>query len=160
MRVIFTNADHAPIDRGMELLLRQVCSMAGRHYYYIKNIRPEVSLTLASVEEITEVNQAHRGLNQPTDVLSFPSTRGVNPSQRPGVLPPTVNLGDMIICVDIAKEQAQEYGHSFTREMAFLAAHGMLHLLGFDHIQPADEQAMLAAQEDILYRLHISRALL
>lgn len=157
MRTIFTNLDIDPIDKGMEITMRQVLSLAARHYWHDRAVNPEVGLTIATTAEIAQLNQDHRAKAGATDVLSFPSTKTTVPSVYPGIKKPTVNLGDIIICLDTAKAQAHEYGHSLERELVFLAVHGLLHLLGYDHIQPADEKIMLAAQADIMAKAGISR---
>ena len=68
-----------------------------------------------------------------------------------------LNVGDVVICLERAKQQATDYGHSLTREMAFLVLHGLLHLLGYDHVQKDDEQKMFAVQDEILKKLKITR---
>ena len=68
-----------------------------------------------------------------------------------------VNIGDIVICLERAKEQAKEYGHSLKRELAFLSLHGLLHLLGYDHIEPEDEKQMIALQKEILDQAGITR---
>jgi len=109
----------------------------------------ELSVCIVGTDEISAMNFSYRNKVGPTDVLSFPAEpiRGMSPQP----------LGDIVICLDVAKMQAAEYGHSLTRELAFLTAHGLMHLLGFDHDEPAKETAMIAAQESILNALGILR---
>jgi len=101
-------------------------------------------------EEIQTLNRDYRNKDTATDVLSFP----VNNELATG---PSISLGDIVICVEVAQKQANEYGHNLDRELAFLLVHGMLHLLGYDHETPEDEAEMCAAQEDILAKLCITR---
>lgn len=103
----------------------------------------EISLTLTTDEEIHKVNREFRGIDRPTDVLSFPMVEyeapadfsGVEKEQADCFNPETgeLMLGDILISVDKVKEQAKKYGHSQRREYAFLIAHSMLHLMGYDH---------------------------
>ena len=127
----------------------------------------EVSLTLTSKESIRELNKEHRGIDKVTDVLSFPLTEFASPADFSGLDPDSFDsfdpesgelfLGDIVICMERAVEQAKEYGHSLKREFAFLIAHSMLHLLGFDHEDPEEEKVMFAKQENVLKNLGIIR---
>lgn len=123
-----------------------------------------VELTIATPDEIKEVNMLARGIDKVTDVLSFPtllSTRKkVEKADYPAdILPDTgeIMLGEIMLCMEKAEEQAKEYGHSLVREVAFLVTHGMLHLFGFDHIEKADEEEMFPLQAEILEKLGITR---
>lgn len=125
----------------------------------------EVSVSFVGEDEIRELNKEYRNNDNVTDVLSFPavenSDRGViNVEEHAADLNPEtwlLNLGDIIICLPRAKAQAKEYGHSLKREVAFLALHSLLHLLGYDHMIPEDEQQMTALQTEILDKLNIKR---
>jgi probable rRNA maturation factor len=118
----------------------------------------EVTLVIVDDEEIRALNDAHRGIDEPTDVLSFPLED--SPLGGPGALsvsprfvtPPEVvrHLGDVVISYPRAEAQAREYGHSIRRELAFLTVHGCLHLLGYDHEEAADREAMRAREEAAL----------
>jgi len=110
----------------------------------------EVNISIMDEDEIRRLNRDFRGLDSATDVLSFPVHDEFIKVQG-------MPLGDIAICMDVARRQADEYGHSLERELAFLVAHGMLHLLGFDHETPEDEAKMLAAQDEILGQLGINR---
>jgi len=110
----------------------------------------EASMTLVSDEEIRTLNHKYRQIDKPTDVLSF--LMG-----EPNHETKAVVLGDVIISVPTAIRQANQYGHSVVREMSFLTVHGMLHLLGYDHISKSDENIMFAKQEAILQKLGITR---
>ena len=115
----------------------------------------ELSLSLVGEGEIKELNRMYRGKDAPTDVLSFSLLEGDEPEILDEEAP--LALGDIVICWRIMAEQAREYGHSTTRELAFLTAHGMYHLLGYDHGTQEDEQVMTALQEEVLMSLGITR---
>ena len=104
-------------------------------------------------EKITELNRDYRGIDRETDVISFALEDGeANINFEFSRL-----LGDIYICVPKMKAQAQEYGHSETREMGFLTIHGLLHLLGYDHMTKEEEKIMFAKQEEILNAYGLKR---
>ncbi|WHZ01778.1 rRNA maturation RNase YbeY [Neobacillus sp. YX16] len=110
----------------------------------------EVSVTFVSNERIHEINQEFRDKDAPTDVISFAMEElGEGEIQLIGAELPRV-LGDIIISIPKAEEQAKEYGHSFIRELGFLSVHGFLHLLGYDHMEKAEEEKMFSRQKEIL----------
>ena len=115
----------------------------------------EVSLMFTDDETIHEMNREYRGIDRPTDVLSFALEEGEEEEIYGG--PEENLLGDIIISVETATRQAEEYGHSVEREMAFLALHGMLHLLGYDHKEEEERKEMRAQEEAILASLGITR---
>jgi len=115
----------------------------------------EVSVTLTNNEYIHKLNKQYRNIDRPTDVLSFALNEGEEPEVVDG---PDINmLGDIIISVERAVEQAAEYGHSVEREMAFLTVHGMLHLLGYDHMEEADRMEMRQEEDYVMGKLGILR---
>ena len=117
----------------------------------------ELSVTFVDNEAIRQINREYRGKDAPTDVISFAMEEmGEDEIEIVGADMPRM-LGDIIISVDRTKEQAEEYGHSFQRELGFLALHGFLHLLGYDHIEKEDEIVMFTKQKDILERYGLSR---
>ena len=100
----------------------------------------EVSITFVTNEAIHEINREYRDKDQPTDVISFAlEEMGEGEVQIIGEGIPRI-LGDIIISTDRTREQAEDYGHSFERELGFLAIHGFLHLLGYDHMTEEDEK--------------------
>ncbi len=109
----------------------------------------EVSLSIVDDREMHELNLRYRGVDRTTDVLSFPLEE-----ERPKE--PCL-LGDIIVSAPMAQQQAQEYGHSLLREMSFLVVHGTLHLLGYDHMTPAEDAEMQRLQEEVLSSLGITR---
>jgi len=115
----------------------------------------EVSITLTDNVYIHELNMKYRNIDRPTDVLSFALNEGEEPEIVDG---PVVNmLGDIIISVERATEQAAEYGHSIEREIAFLTVHGMLHLLGYDHMEEVDRVEMRKEEDYVMEKLGIGR---
>ena len=115
----------------------------------------EVSITLTNNDYIHTLNKQYRGIDRPTDVLSFALNESEEPDVEDG---PDVNvLGDLVISVERAKEQAADYGHSVKREIAFLTVHGMLHLLGYDHMEEEDRIEMEAEQRFVMEKLGIPR---
>ncbi|MCI8429274.1 MAG: rRNA maturation RNase YbeY [Lachnospiraceae bacterium] len=127
----------------------------------------EVSILLTSDEKIHRLNLEYRGIDRPTDVLSFPQIEYENPAdlsmaeeQGTECFNPDTGelfLGDIIISLDRVKEQAANYGHSTRREFAFLVAHSMFHLLGYDHMTEEDARDMEARQDLVLLHLGIER---
>ncbi|AST06741.1 rRNA maturation RNase YbeY [Anoxybacillus flavithermus] len=117
----------------------------------------EVSVTFVDNEKIREINRDYRGKDQPTDVISFAlEEMGEEEIAIVGADVPPV-LGDIIISVPKAREQAEQYGHSFMRELGFLAVHGFLHLLGYDHETEEEEKVMFAKQEQLLQQFGLTR---
>ncbi|MEH7470942.1 rRNA maturation RNase YbeY [Priestia megaterium] len=117
----------------------------------------EVSVTFVDNDRIQEINHQYRHKNQPTDVISFAlEEMGEDEMQIIGDELPRV-LGDIVISIPKAHEQAEEYNHSFLRELGFLTVHGFLHLLGYDHETSEDEKEMFTRQKDILEQYGLSR---
>ena len=116
----------------------------------------EVSVTLVDNEGIRELNREHRDIDRETDVLSFPlgddDGYEVDPDND------AIMLGDIVISLEKAAQQAQEYGHSYRREVAFLITHSLFHLLGYDHVNSDEEEKiMFGKQEKVLDKLGIPR---
>ncbi len=104
----------------------------------------EMNIVFLDKDQIQEMNRTYRNIDKVTDVISFPD-QDEN------------YIGDIFICLDRAKEQAVDYGHSIEREIGFLAVHGYLHLLGYDHHTEAEEKEMFAKQEEILKKASLER---
>ena len=126
----------------------------------------EVSLTIVDNNRIHDINKEFRDIDRPTDVLSFPMVEYDDAGEfafledEDDCFNPETGelmLGDIIISLDKVEEQAIAYGHSFTREYAFLIAHSMLHLMGYDHMTDDDASIMEAKQRAILDNLNITR---
>jgi probable rRNA maturation factor len=117
----------------------------------------ELSVTFVDNGRIQEINREYRNKDQPTDVISFAMEElGEGEMAIVGEDIPK-HLGDIIISIQRAKEQAEEYGHSFLRELGFLTVHGFLHLLGYDHMNEQDEKKMFSRQEEILVEYGLNR---
>ena len=130
----------------------QAARMVGR-LYDVEN--GEVSVTLTNNAYIRTLNKQYRGIDRSTDVLSFALNESDEPTVDGGL---AVNvLGDLIISVERAEAQATDYGHSVRREMAFLTVHGMLHLLGYDHMEDEERAEMEAEQRFVMDKLGIPR---
>ncbi len=125
------------------------------------NFNAQISITLTDNEKIREINKEQRGIDNVTDVLSFPMLEFDEDGNADGEYEldgEYVVLGDIVISMERAAEQSVEYGHSILREVAFLTAHSMLHLLGYDHVDDkAGEEIMCVKQEQILSALGITR---
>lgn len=106
------------------------------------------SVIMVNDIEIQEINRRYRNIDRPTDVISFAMQEGEDIIDEHQ---PELMLGDIFINVDAVRRQAADYGHSLKREFCFLTAHGLLHLLGYDHMNPQEETAMIALQERVLY---------
>lgn len=126
------------------------------------NLSAEV--VFVSPEEIQSLNSSTRGIDRVTDVLSYPTLDGirgkvVSPKDYPLELDDDGNLfiGSIAVCEQRAKEQAEEYGHSLTREITYLICHGLLHLLGYDHEIDSDKTQMRALEEEIMTFINITR---
>lgn len=117
----------------------------------------EISISIVSNDEIQAINWQFRKINTPTDVLSFPQLTFEEGEVADVNEKDEIILGDIIISLERAEEQAREYGHSLERELAFLTAHSMLHLLGYDHMEPDEEREMFQMQEEILQKAGYTR---
>lgn len=115
--------------------------------------RTEISVTFVDAEEIRELNRDYRDNDKVTDVLSFPQFDDLNDIPDFG----EICLGDVVICKERAQEQAEEFGHSFEREIIYLFTHSILHLLGYDHMEDEEKQEMRAREEEVMTHLGIGR---
>ena len=107
----------------------------------------ELSLILVDINEIHNINKEYRGIDRPTDVISFCLEDEEDDKY----------LGDIFVCIEKVYEQSKEYNHSNEREFAFLVVHGILHLLGYDHMNKEDEEKMFTKQEELLKKLGYER---
>ncbi len=147
MTDITNNQNKIEFTKEFEQLINDTVK-ASFQYENIPEI--SVSVLICDDEEIHELNRQYRDIDRPTDVLSFPMY------DDEGNLDPD-ELGDIVISLERAKLQAEEYGHSIKRELAFLTAHSMLHLFGYDHIEEDEQKEMFAKQEEILKKLGLTR---
>ncbi|MCX7950449.1 MAG: rRNA maturation RNase YbeY [Clostridiales bacterium] len=131
------------------------------------NLNYEISVVLTDNEEIRQINKLYRGIDRDTDVLSFPMLEYDEGYEEDGDIevdfedlnPETggVVLGDIVVSLEKARQQAEEYGHSFERELSFLIVHSVLHLLGYDHENDSDRAIMREKEENILSNLGQTR---
>lgn len=150
-RIDITNdQDKLPFPMGYRTLIRRAvkATLVSEEFD-----RPaEVSVTIVDNEAIHAINLEHRGIDRPTDVLSFPMFDEDFDDGEDCV------LGDIVISLEKAKEQAESYGHSIEREVAFLTVHSVLHLLGYDHEEgKAEESEMFEKQEAVLAKMGLTR---
>lgn len=157
---IRNNQKKFKVTKEMRDLVRRAVKAALEYMDF--PLKSEVSVMFTDDEEIHELNRLHRGVDRPTDVLSFPlfeydengdiieDDLDFNPNGE-------MILGDIVISLETASRQAQEYGHSFEREIGFLTVHSMLHLFGYDHMTPEDEEEMFGYQREILERMGLER---
>ena len=149
--LIDKNPETLEVENIFESELNRAAEVVGE-VYGAKNA--EVSIILTDDKTIHELNKKYRGIDRATDVLSF----AFRESDEPEILNAEFEtLGEIIISVERAKVQAEEFGHSFLREIIFLEVHGLLHLLGYDHIEDADRIEMEAEQKFIMEKLGIVR---
>ncbi len=144
-----------PLTYKLKMLVRRAVETTLDYEQYENPI--EVSVTFTDNEGIRELNRKFRTIDRATDVLSFPLFDYTGESEEPPVDEFVGMLGDIVISLEQAKKQAEEFGHSFEREAAFLTVHSMLHLLGYDHEAGGDEEAdMRRRQREILDRMGLS----
>lgn len=129
--------------QGYQALFEKIGAAAEKQLHLSQTC--EISVTFVRSAAIHKINRDYRGIDRPTDVISF----AINDS--PDLIDDgEKDLGDLFININYARRQAKEYGHSLKREVCFLFTHGLLHCLGYDHMKPEDEKAMFALQEKIL----------
>ncbi|MCR4888679.1 MAG: rRNA maturation RNase YbeY [Ruminococcus sp.] len=149
------NQTEVKVPVGIRLLIRRCCQAVLTTEKFGKDA--EVSVSFVSNNEIKNLNKIYRNKDSVTDVLSFPLTSEdgtveLNPETG------AVQLGDVVISLETAVKQAQNYGHSLEREVGFLTVHSMLHLLGYDHeTSQLDQRIMREKEESVLEKLGISR---
>ncbi len=157
--------DMIPVDCKMEELMKKAVSQVLSYEQFSQ--KAEIDIMMTDNEGIRQLNREYRSIDRATDVLSFPmldfdegyqydgnveiGVEDINPESG------EVILGDIVISLEKAKEQAEEYGHSLDREVAFLVVHSMLHLLGYDHEQESDRVIMRGKEEDILREMGLAR---
>ena len=150
IRVIISNSQkEVKIPTGLRMLVRRCCNAVLR----MENFQgaAEVSVTFANNEQIHELNKMHRNVDAPTDVLSFPMGEDGKYDSDPATNAKI--LGDIVISMEKAVEQAERFGHTLQREVGYLTAHSMLHLLGYDHEEPLEKVHMREKEELVMTQL-------
>lgn len=147
------NQEEIQVPEELEATLKKAMDIIARLEKLTDNT--EVDITIVDNDEIHQLNRDYRGIDRPTDVLSFALDEG---DEEPEVEDGEAEhlLGDVIISAPRAVEQGKEFGHGLNREMTYLAVHGMLHLLGYDHMEEADKQVMRAREEQVLRELDLA----
>lgn len=152
------------LPTNIQKLITKLLKTANK-YSKFNQKKVQVDISFVSSEEIKEINKNFRKIDKETDVLSFP-TLNIKPMQKINIKdykedidPETklLMLGDIIICEDVAKKHAEEYNHSFERELCYLVVHGFLHLIGYDHMEEEDKIVMRALEEAVLKKYKITR---
>ncbi len=161
MKISYLNQqDKHKLTKELKDLIKAAAAATLQYMDFRKDV--EISVMLTDNEGIQALNALHRNIDRPTDVLSFPM---FDYNENGEIMEDYAEfnemgdlcLGDIVISLERAKEQAEEYGHSFIREVTFLTVHSMLHLLGYDHMTPEDEEEMFGYQNEILEEMGISR---
>ena len=143
--IYFMNSqDKAEITYGLKIRIRHAIEATLCYEGY--NNDCQLSVTFTDNEGIRALNREYRGKDTATDVLSFPLT-DFEQSAEPAADEPAVSLGDIVVSLERAAAQAEEFGHSFEREVAFLCVHSVLHLLGYDHERSEDEDAIMREKQ-------------
>ena len=155
MMIYFENETETPVSYKLKMLVRRAVEATLDHEQF--GNAAEVSVTFTNNEGIHALNKKFRGVDRPTDVLSFPLFDYEGETDEPPVDELIGMLGDIVISLEQAAAQAEKFGHSFDREVAFLTVHSMLHLLGYDHeTGEEDEQDMRARQRAIMDRMGLA----
>jgi len=159
MNILIDNRQDKVEVINLEELVKKVIKTVLKVEEVIDNV--EVSVSFVDNEEMRKLNKYYRGIDKPTDVLSFPLAEFEETydkiekiDQESEEVQP---IGDIVISLEKALEQSIEYGHSFEREVAYLTAHSMLHLLGYDHQTEEERKIMRQKEEEIMARLNIRR---
>ena len=155
MTVLIDNRTDFEITPETEKLFNDVITESLRYEEF--DPQCEISLSIVNNNEIQEINKQYRNIDAPTDVLSFPLLTFEEGEQADVNENDEIMLGDIIISIEKAISQAEEYGHGLKRELAFLTAHSMLHLMGYDHMEDDEREEMFEKQEAILNNLGITR---
>ena len=149
--IISKEPENLSVEKNIKLEIIRAAEIVGK-IYGVEN--SEVSITLTDDKNIHELNKKFRGIDRPTDVLSF----AFRESEEPQILNSEIEiLGDIIISVERAKIQEEDFGHSLLREIIFLEVHGLLHLLGYDHIEENDRIEMENEQKFVMEKIGITR---
>jgi probable rRNA maturation factor len=138
--------DNVKIDENIVEILKEVIEQC--LILEGKSLNYEISLSFVDNKEIRELNKEYRGVDSATDVLSFPM-------EEEEILVPIPLLGDIIISAERALEQSIEYGHTLIREISYLTAHSMFHLLGYDHMEEDEKKLMRHKEKEVMKKLKI-----
>ena len=150
MNLLIANDTNEDLDLD---LIRKKAEKTITEVLRVENIseNAEVSLSIVDKETIHKLNKDYRNVDRETDVLSFPmDEEGFDNEGNPLIL-----LGDIVICLDVAEDQAVDFGHSLEREIMYLICHSTLHLLGYDHIEEDDKKVMRSKEKEVMKNLGV-----
>jgi len=152
MNILLNNHQNkVPVSKDLMDLVKKSITAALNYENIFEKV--EVSLLFIDNDEIRELNKEHRGVNLPTDVLSFPMYDDISEALEEEYL----YLGDIVISCEKAIEQAKDFGHSVEREIGYLTVHSVLHLLGYDHMNEEEKVIMRKKEEEILKKVDLER---
>ncbi|MCI5533619.1 MAG: rRNA maturation RNase YbeY [Firmicutes bacterium] len=154
MKIYFEEGHAVPEELLQKMTEAAEYAVESENMHNLDKQRCEISVTFVDLDEIHELNKQYRGVDKPTDVLSFPQFDDLE-EEIPEVC--EICLGDVVICEQKAREQAEEFGHSFERELVYLFTHSVLHLLGYDHMEEDEKKAMRAREEEIMKQIGLMR---
>ena len=156
-KIYITNEqDKLTVTASLRGLIRRAVNSALKYEDFPYDA--EVSVTLVDNEGIRTLNAEYRDIDRATDVLSFPMYEGGEIDETDVLEGEPISIGDIVLSLERAEEQAREFDHSFEREVAFLCVHSVLHLLGYDHeLGEAEEKDMFARQEEVLRKMKLTR---
>lgn len=155
MAVLINNIQKQTVLNPEDLTLLEAILQFGLETH--EQSEAEVGVILVDNEYIQDLNLKYRGIDQPTDVLSFAMNEEVAEGPSYEAQGEPILLGDIYLSVERALEQAESYGHSFARELCYLGTHGLLHLLGYDHQTPEETETMRAEEERIMEQFNLGR---
>ena len=152
MKLIINNETNEDINikNHLEKVIREVLNVEK-----VDQEKCEISLSFVDEEKIRQLNKDFRSIDRVTDVLSFPIEDFFNEDRENILEKPYLMLGDVVICLDVARKQADDLGHSFEREVMYLTCHSILHLLGYDHIEDDDKKIMRAREKEVMKNLGV-----
>lgn len=148
---IYFDEDNMPDVKTQETMTKAAIYAVAGEGLNAENL--SLSVSFVDADEIHQLNKQYRDVDKKTDVLSFPA---FNQGEIPN-LDEEIAIGDVVICTDVAKAQAEEYGHSYERELIYLFVHSVFHLLGYDHETEDDKAIMRAKEENVMEMLGILR---
>lgn len=145
-----TTKEDLNLEKDLEKVIREVLKLEN-----VDENKCEISISFVDEEKIRELNRDFRSIDRVTDVLSFPIEDFFNEDRKTLLEKPYLMLGDVVICLDVARRQAEELGHSFEREIMYLTCHSILHLLGYDHMEDNDKKIMRAKEKEVMKNLGV-----
>ena len=149
MKIYFEEGHAVPEELLQKMTEAAEYAVESENMYNLDKKRCEISVTFVDLDEIHELNKQYRGVDKPTDVLSFPQFDDLE-EEIPEVC--EICLGDVVICEQKAREQAEEFGHSFERELVYLFTHSVLHLLGYDHVNSEEKETEMREHQRVVMK--------